>query len=234
MTNILIVDKNGSIKELNVKSYQESDLYKKAGFKTADGFSLQTRWAVSLDSTNYDICLYGKTKGRAGQENKYEFPPPVDTVLYFGSCVLVNANGNLSTASWNKVYEHLYGGFEDIGDEDSEESNDDEELEDAVLTKDGYVKDGFIVDDDDSDEDFTDASSEQESSEEEVKSKKNKNKKKPIATKTKPANVVIKPEVLIKPKAKAKPTKKTEQKPVVQEIESVFDCTSELQEEEYV
>ena len=74
---------------------------------------------------------------------------PEDTQLYFGTMVLVNYEGdnakNLSLAEWNKIYEHLFGGFEDIGSEDSEESvSEDEEN----LTKEGYLMDGFVVPDD--------------------------------------------------------------------------------------
>ena len=40
---ILIIDKNGTIKTLCVKEYNESDLYKKCGFTKPDGFIKQTR-----------------------------------------------------------------------------------------------------------------------------------------------------------------------------------------------
>ena len=53
---------------------------------------------------------------------------------------------SISKSEWNTVYDFLYGGFEDIGDEDSDLSSDDEDDE-ADRTKEGYVKDGFIVDD---------------------------------------------------------------------------------------
>ena len=33
MPNIVIIEKNGSMKQINIKSFVESDLYKKAGFK---------------------------------------------------------------------------------------------------------------------------------------------------------------------------------------------------------
>ena len=40
--NIIIIEKSGSVKELEVKTYNESELYKKAGFKTEKDFKLQT------------------------------------------------------------------------------------------------------------------------------------------------------------------------------------------------
>ena len=41
---LLIVEKNGSIKESVLKSWNEEELYKKAGFKTNQGFKLATTW----------------------------------------------------------------------------------------------------------------------------------------------------------------------------------------------
>ena len=114
--------------------------------------------------------MYGKKTGRAGQENKYDFPPPVDEILFFGPCVLIgtdpktNSVVDLEIDDWEEIYEYLFGGFEDIGTEDSsydeEDIATDDEL-DAIQkttgtvikqTKQGYAKDGFIVDDDEEDE----------------------------------------------------------------------------------
>ena len=219
---ILTVEKTGSIKEVELKTYNESELYKKAGFKSAEGFQLQTEWGAEIKGKTYSVSVFGKTNGRAGQENKYEFPPPIDNTLFFGGCVLVNiVNGvpsSITKAEWNAVYEHLYGGFEDIGDDDSEFSEDD--VDDTVpRTKEGYVKDDFIVDDDDDDEDFEDET--EESSEEEIivkTPKKNMANKKPIAI-TK----------------KDKKTAKTVFENILKEAETTnyLDCTSELTEEEY-
>ena len=162
MTIILIVEKNGSIKETNVKNLQLSELYKKAGFKSADGFEQPIvswpRPGIDPFTLDYQIQVYGKIKGRAGQENKYDFPPPIDTTLFFGSVVLVAVRPgggviDLTTTSWEMVYEQLFGGFEDLVDShgnplDDSEEEEDEELEGVEYTKEGYVKDDFIVDDD--------------------------------------------------------------------------------------
>jgi hypothetical protein len=178
-----LIDKTGTIKELSLKQYVESDLYKKAGFKTADSFKLHTTWGVELETKKYSVSLYGKTEGKANQENKYDFPPPVDNVLFFGSCILVNKNengeaNNISEDEWDKIYEKLFGGFENIGNKDSDDDDEDEEY-DGPTTKDGYAKDGFVVDDDESDD--YDDDSESSCSEKEVKVKsKNPVKKQPI------------------------------------------------------
>jgi hypothetical protein len=151
MPKILIVEKGGEIKELNLKSYSEEELFKKAGFKSSDGFEFQTQWEVEMNKQKKTVSLYAKTKGRAGQENKYDFPPPVDNKLYFGACVLVNTvdgkvAGDLTAGEWEKIYESLFGGFENLGSEDSELSTDGEEYANVPRTKEGYVKDDFVVD----------------------------------------------------------------------------------------
>ena len=84
---IIIIDKGASLKTLTVKDYKVEELYKKCGFKKCDGFNLQVEWPVKLDGQKYLIQMYGKLDGKANMENKYEFPPPVDKSLFFGSDV---------------------------------------------------------------------------------------------------------------------------------------------------
>lgn len=163
--SIIVIEKGGNVKELKVKNLVESDIYKKAGFKTPNDFKEHTVWKnIKVNGSVYNIHVYGKTVGRANQENKYEFPPPIDNVLFFGSCVLINKAHdtlmNLTTNEWNKIYDKLYGGFEDLDKEDSEEEDEEDEYNELSKTKSGYAKDGFIVDDDyEEDEDYEDYSS---------------------------------------------------------------------------
>jgi len=147
MPTILIVEKNGTLKEHTIKGDLNPDeFYKIAKFKDATDFENESSWEVDVLDKTYNISLFAKTTGRAGQENKYELPPPVDEILYFGRCLLVNEDGtDLTINMWNGIYEELFGGFEDIGDEDSEEE--DEDLTGVTLTKSGYMKDSFITDD---------------------------------------------------------------------------------------
>jgi len=214
MPIILIIEKNGSIKESNVKLLDESTLYKKAGFKTEEGFKVYTTWSIEVNSTKYSISLYGKTCGRANQENKYELPPPLDNTLFFGSIILVNKGENgeyksISEKEWDAVYEALYGGFEVIGQEDSEEEDIEDEYDDLEKTKSGYAKDGFIVDDDsemDEEDDFNESDSEE----------------------------------CYKPKKKAPKKKKADKKSnektlkIDTSCEQYLDCTNELEMEEYL
>ena len=162
---IIIVDKGGSLKTLAVKVYNVEELYKKCGFKKSDGFNLQVEWPVKIDGQRLLVQMYGKLNGKANMENKYDFPPPVDKKLYFGSCALVgmirdDSNNksliNLSIELWNKIYEKLFGGFEDLALTCVEDDEEDDELENIPkhikTKKGGYLKDGFVVDSSDTEE----------------------------------------------------------------------------------
>ena len=162
---LIIIDKCASLKNLTVKDYKVDELYKKCGFKKADNFILQVEWPVKLDGQRYVIQMYGKLDGKANMENKYDFPPPVDKNLYFGSCALVgmlrdDTNNrtyiNLSIELWNKIYEKLFGGFENLavtGAEDDDEEDELENIPKSMKTKNGgYLKDGFVVDSSDTED----------------------------------------------------------------------------------
>ena len=150
-----LVEKSGELKAKYVNN--ESELYKKCGFKKEDGFEKQAEWKVSIaNNVTYHISLYGKLKGKANTENKYDFPPPADNMLFFGNCILTNKVDEeyyeLSPELWGKLYEKLFGGFEDLAATAEEDEIEFDELENVpknMKTKSGYLKDGFIVDDDD-------------------------------------------------------------------------------------
>ena len=164
---ILIVEKNGNIKELSWKNFNQDDIYKKAGLKKPDGFEIRTTYNASVkindNKVKYTVDVYGKVSGRANQENKYEFPPPIDNTLFFGSCVLISRdedNNPISIKSneWEKVYEVLFGGFDDLDSVDTHGSEEDDEDENLPKTKAGDVKDDFVVEDDE--DDYLECSSE--------------------------------------------------------------------------
>lgn len=169
---IIIVDKSGTLKTLTVKDYKEEELFKKGGFKKADGFIKHTDWSVKMDGQKYNIALYGKLDGKANMENKYDFPPPVDNKLFFGACVLVgscrNEKGekvltNLSLDLWDKIYEKLFGGFENLAVTAVEDEEEEDELahipKSKKTKKGGYLKDGFVVDSSCSDDEMMSGSS---------------------------------------------------------------------------
>ncbi len=175
LTNIgiIVVEKTGTLKETIIKEYKESELFKKCGFKKGDDFLKQTTWScVKIDGKKYSVDLYAKIEGKANTENKYDFPPPVDTTLFFGSCALVCKNDELKLVSlsielWNKIYEKLFGGFENLVDtciQDDEEEDELANISAEKKTKQGYLKDGFVVDSDaeECEDEYTDLDSDEQ------------------------------------------------------------------------
>ena len=172
-TQIIIVSKLGSLSECIVETNKEATLEeltnilsKKCGNKKSDGFSCyhtykyknkKTRKGASAGaapSVLY-IDVWCKTDGRAGQENKYELPPPIDEIIIFGNMALVaridqQTACDLSIECWTKIYEKLFGGFEDLAATAQEDENEIDELAFVPASKktaNGYLKDGFVVDD---------------------------------------------------------------------------------------
>jgi len=176
--NIIIVERTGTLKMLAIKDFKEEELFKKCGFKKAEDFLKQTEWNVKYDGKKYYIQVFAKADGRANSENKYDFPPPIDTKLFYGCCAIVaylkNSDGtktytNLSIPLWDKIYEKLFGGFEDLAATAIEDENEEDELANVPKekkTKQGYLKDGFVVDSSDADETPSVSGSDDEDSEE--------------------------------------------------------------------
>ena len=152
MTKIIIVEKNKTKKETNIRDFSLENLFKKANLKNANNFLKRHTWKVEDEF----VSVYAKDSGRANNENSYELPPPIDSELYFGKLLIVkhfNEEINddnvedLTLEEWEKIYENLFGGFEDL--EEEEESSSEEEIPEEFKTKEGYSKEvGFIVDDD--------------------------------------------------------------------------------------
>lgn len=166
---VIIVEKSGALKSLSIKDFKEGELFKKCGFKKADDFVEQHEWKVKVagDANTYYIKVFAKTDGRANYENKYDFPPPIDTKLFFGNCAIVASlkkDGvvftDLSLLLWEKIYEKLFGGFEDLSATAAEDEAEEDELDKIpkeLKTKQGYLKDGFVVDSSDTDEEDDDS-----------------------------------------------------------------------------
>ena len=249
--SILIIEKTGTVKETAIKSFDESELYKKAGFKSSEGFKCHTTWDIEeLDGASYSISVYGKTNGRANQENKYEFPPPIDNTLFFGSCLIINKQAEIPTSitskEWDKIYDHLYGGFEDLGEEDSEEESEDDDG--VPRTKTGYAKDGFIVDDDyveEEEDDISEEVSDDNAEDDDDNYKKSKTSKK--SKTTKPQKIILKKKPLSKTTkqpetftifgkiiGKAAVASKKNSENLTSQDENTLECTSELSEESYI
>jgi hypothetical protein len=227
MPSFIIVEKSGSLK--NAKTTDLVDLYKKCGFKSNEGFSLNHAWSVEFNDTEYKLEIYGKVTGRANTENKYEFPPPIDNVLFFGSCAAIlyvnNKMTDMGSQEFKDIMDHLYGGYSDIGDEEEEDEEEDDDDDDLPKTKHGYVKDDFVVSSDAEDDDDNGSDEEDEEvveSDEEIKPKKKKPPVKKVATEKVASDKVASDK---KPK---KPKLKEPKEPVYVEM------TEELTEDAYL
>ncbi len=166
--SVVIVEKNASLKLLTIKDYKEEDLYKKCSFKKSEGFIVQTIWNTKLNGQKYAVELWAKSEGKAGTENKYEFPPPVDKTLFFGACILVGylrddseekTIFNLTVPLWTAIYEKLFGGFQDLTSKNLEVEDEDDEEELDEIPKEKKTKTGYL-------KDIIDSNSEQEDDEE--------------------------------------------------------------------
>ena len=65
---------------------------------------------------------------------------------------------DLSLPLWNKIYEKLFGGFEDLAATAAEDEAEEDELTNVPKekkTKQGYLKDGFVVDSSDTEENIS-------------------------------------------------------------------------------
>jgi transcription elongation factor S-II len=117
---------------------------------------------VSYPSKSTTLFLFGYSNGKAGTENKHELPPPHDTILFFGDCLVIASKDsksyttpvNLKPEEYETFYTKAFGGFEDL-DED-EEDEEDEDLEDAVDAgvdgEDDAVEEGKEFDEEDEEE----------------------------------------------------------------------------------
>jgi len=188
--NIIIVEKVGTLKSLSIKDFKLEELYKKCGFKKGEDFLKQVEWNAKYEGEKYYIEVFAKTDGRPNSENKYDFPPPIDTKLFFGNCAILayikKTDGgkyytDLSLPLWNKIYEKLFGGFEDLAATAIEDEEEEDELANVPKekkTKQGYLKDGFVVDSSDTEENISGSNSEdteedEDESEEEVSEENN-------------------------------------------------------------
>jgi hypothetical protein len=176
--SIIIVERLGSLKMLSIKDFKAEELFKKCGFKKAEDFLKQVEWNAKYDGKKYFFEVFAKTDGRPNSENKYDFPPPIDTKLFFGSCAILayikkddgtKVYTDLSLPLWNKIYEKLFGGFEDLSATAKEDEEEEDELANVPKekkTKNGYLKDGFVVDSSDTEEIDAESSTEDEDDDE--------------------------------------------------------------------
>lgn len=155
MVNIVLVEKTGDLKECKY-NVEKDELYKKCKFKKSEGFEIRHSWQAKKNKYSFaSVSLYARDTGKATTENKYDLPPPIDNILYFGCVTLVAKDEeseyvDLSVEEWDKFYEDLFGGFENLADTAKEDEEEEDELANVpaeMKTKTGYLKDDFVVED---------------------------------------------------------------------------------------
>jgi len=220
--SIVLIETNGNIKTLKTKEITNDTLYKKCGFRVSDDFLCRHTWKVTIDGEQMYIAVWAKKTGKANFENKYDFPPPIDKDLFFGTCAVVRTTADgtgfldLTKELWLKVYAKLFGGFEDIGDEDEYSEDELANVDPALLTAHGYLKDDFVV----SDKDMLESG--------EVSPEENEEVIVPAITKKTKAKTVKK-----KAPAKKSSKKSSAKDEDEEDEEELLDTTQELEEEVY-
>ena len=82
MTDIIVIEKNGSIKQSSCKDAE--NLYKSCNFRKADGFDLRHSWNnLIVGKKTFNISVYARDEGKANTENKYEGLMHFRTMLTF-------------------------------------------------------------------------------------------------------------------------------------------------------
>lgn len=107
------------------------------------------------------LHLFGYQTGKAGTENKHEFPPPHDACMLFGDCLILvtMSDDNYSKPipfkpeDYETFYTHAYGGFDDMDDEEEEEEEELElEQEEDIEEKESDKGENEEVDEEEEDE----------------------------------------------------------------------------------
>jgi len=165
--------KNGVILECDGETAASFNIPKSFNLNKFDLSKLNSQYTTNLGSgnisrecdfewDNYNITIFAFTDGNAGSENKTDLPPPIDEQLYYGNIyVIAHNNGkikDLSLETYKDFYTSAFGGFEDLGDEDSWSEEEEPTAEDLE----------FIVnDEEEEDDDYEEEEEEDEFSDDE-------------------------------------------------------------------
>lgn len=105
---ILIINKNGEITQKNIKSYE--NLYSVCNYRNNNNFEVLHVW-------NNELYLYGKKSGRAGYENNYEFPFPINNEQFYGTLCIVKQIQDeyvpITLSEWTTIYNKMMGNTSD-------------------------------------------------------------------------------------------------------------------------
>ena len=143
---ILSINKYGQFKffKINCSSITKLDIHTfPKNIKKTFGKGGISR-ECDFNHDNQTVSIFAFNDGKAGQENKYELPPPIDQTLYFGCLIIIahknNAIVTITQEIFDKFYDKSFDGFVNLGEEDTWS----EELEENSDDRECIVNDDFI------------------------------------------------------------------------------------------
>jgi hypothetical protein len=128
--NIILIEKNETIIEKNIKTFDVDKLYSVCGYRSNKDFQKLYEW--EFDKNIYE--LYGKKIGKSDKENKYNFPNEKDKLdkldKYYGTLCIIKKDGSITIDEWNIFYMSFT-----TKDKYREIINDEDDVEDIDETK---------------------------------------------------------------------------------------------------
>ena len=128
---LIKISKKGNLKPVNKDNIDF--------IKSNKNISKINKWNYN----NFIYVLYGCINGDAGEENKYDLPPPCDCDLYFNDLYFIKYENNniidLTIEDYNTFYAFCFEGFESL-------ENTDDEIEEELSE---HTSDREFINDDD-------------------------------------------------------------------------------------
>ena len=124
MKSAILINKSGDTEEIKINKITPNCISRCLKAKGKGKSEHLNKWVYN----DMNINMYGYKDGEAGDENKFELPPPIEEKLFFGDLLFVNCDSNnnlqeLNLEKFIEFYNETMGGFEDIEDtEDEDES----------------------------------------------------------------------------------------------------------------
>lgn len=129
--NIIVIEKNETIIEKNVKSDVDK-LYTVCGYRSNKDFQKLYQW--EFDQNIYE--LYGKKNGKSDKENKYKFPNEKEKLdKYYGTLCIIKKNGSITIDEWNIFYMSFTTKDETKNLEDDDENNEVDDVDEMIHIK---------------------------------------------------------------------------------------------------
>jgi hypothetical protein len=151
MKKAILVNKSGETEQVELSKKSSNCISKCLKIKGKGKVENIHNWKYN----DLSVQLYGFSDGKAGDENKFELPPPVDSELFFGDMLFISCNkeelNELTLDDFIDFYNETMGGFEDI--ESSSEEDGEEGLLEYKSSEDSDWKPGS-TEESSSDEEF--------------------------------------------------------------------------------